>query len=496
MRVKFANISGLKVNLDKTACLPIGTLSTNDIPVDLGIQHVEELKVLGTTFSNDLNSIAEKNIRKKMSIIRQEMEQWKRRNLTPIGKICIIKSLLLSKLVHFCIALPNPPIQCLKEIETMFFNFIWRGKGDKIKRTKLIQNYYGDGLKMVDVKAFNDSMKLTWLKRLVISNADWTLIAHMQLPSAAQLLTYGKEKLMLIRNQISNPFYKDMIHALIRFSKQYQPSDEEILSETIWFSDHTGFPKGIVKHWDKKGLRFICDLFCPNTGQLYTREEIREHFHIEMTFLCYERLVRKLPQSLLSSTERKVENPNIPYKIRTIMNANKFTKDAYSIFVKAWKQNNVETEQRTRNKWESEVGVYIAGTSIQLMNATPSSYFLYLHYRIITRIYPTNKLLHAMKIKSSSMCSFCQEEIENLTHVFWHCRKVKRFIREVLSHLRQQYNKELHINAANWFFLEELSNIDVLLITIIKYVIHQSRLSQGAPSLIVMIRTLKMEAEK
>ena len=46
---KFARMSGLKVNLAKTSCLPIGMLSRNDLPTDLGIQIVDELKVLGTS---------------------------------------------------------------------------------------------------------------------------------------------------------------------------------------------------------------------------------------------------------------------------------------------------------------------------------------------------------------------------------------------------------------------------------------------------------------
>ena len=64
--------------------------------------------------------------------------------------------------MHIFIALPNPTKQCLKEIESMFFGFLWSGKNDKIKRSKLTQNYEQDGLRMIDI---NQSMEWIELKR-------------------------------------------------------------------------------------------------------------------------------------------------------------------------------------------------------------------------------------------------------------------------------------------------------------------------------------------
>ena len=107
--LRFAHFSGLKINVEKTSCLPIGILKAKDLPADLGIKIVDELKILGTKVSTDIDRIAEENIQEKIRAIQREIEQWKRRSLTPVGKISIIKALLLSKLVHHFIALPNPP---------------------------------------------------------------------------------------------------------------------------------------------------------------------------------------------------------------------------------------------------------------------------------------------------------------------------------------------------------------------------------------------------
>ena len=394
----FARISGLKVNVSKTSCLPIGTLTKDCMPEGLGINIVDELKVLGITISNKLENITIKNIKEKMTAVRKDLHQWKRRNLTPIGKICIIKTILISKLVHLFISLPNPPTNFFKEIEGLLFDFIWNGKRDKIKRTKLMQGYEQDGLKMINIRAFIDSMKLTWLKRFISSTGDWTEIARTQLPPVYQLLTYGKEKLKETKSKITNEFYSDIIDALIRFTTNYHPSSKEILTETLWFSDHSGFPKSIIKVWNMKGLRFVSDLFDQYSGKLLSREDLNQRYNININFLSYERLVHKVPENLVKDATNDLNSPVIPFKIQAVMLGKTFTKLAYKIHLKATTANHKEVNQRIKSKWENAVGQYETGTLVTVMNTTKSTYLAYFHYKIITRIYPTNKLLELMNI--------------------------------------------------------------------------------------------------
>jgi hypothetical protein len=45
----------------------------------------------------------------------------------------------LSKINHLIISLPNPPNKDIKELETLFFNFIWINSPDKIERESIIK---------------------------------------------------------------------------------------------------------------------------------------------------------------------------------------------------------------------------------------------------------------------------------------------------------------------------------------------------------------------
>ena len=112
--MKFSTQSGLKVNWDKTTCLPLGGLSPvkateNDFASR--IRWVNEIKILGLYFRNNITNITDLNLEKKLGLLENDIAQWKRRHITPLGKITVIKSLLLAKLVHIFMALPNPSNQ-------------------------------------------------------------------------------------------------------------------------------------------------------------------------------------------------------------------------------------------------------------------------------------------------------------------------------------------------------------------------------------------------
>ena len=77
---------------------------------------------------------------------------WKGRGLTLIGKIQIVKSFSIPKFMSKASPIPvsNDHIQAVnKEL----YNFIWKGKPDKIKRLALINDIEYGGLKMLDIES-------------------------------------------------------------------------------------------------------------------------------------------------------------------------------------------------------------------------------------------------------------------------------------------------------------------------------------------------------
>ena len=72
----------------------------------------------------------------KFNQIQQTLNCWRTRSLSLIGKVTVIKSLLLPQLLYLLsvLCIPIPKSFFKKKINTVFFKFIWSGGNDRVKR--------------------------------------------------------------------------------------------------------------------------------------------------------------------------------------------------------------------------------------------------------------------------------------------------------------------------------------------------------------------------
>ena len=99
----FCNFTGLSVNYDKTQILRIGSLKDSDAKlITQGtISWSRRIKVLGMVFSADTTMAYEQNVNNLLNKIQKILSSWKHRNLTLIGKVIVINTLIMSQLVYF-----------------------------------------------------------------------------------------------------------------------------------------------------------------------------------------------------------------------------------------------------------------------------------------------------------------------------------------------------------------------------------------------------------
>ena len=58
---------------------------------------------------------------------------------------------------------------------------------------------------------------------------------------------------------------------------------------------------------------------------------------------------------------------------------------------------------------------------------TTSSKLIDFNFRFLHRRLPTNSYLQKIGVKEDGKCTFCRDEREDLTHLFWKCQKTKNF---------------------------------------------------------------------
>ena len=172
----FERCSGLKLNQTKSEMLWLGSMHhRKDTIFDLQMSG-EPVYALGVHFTYDLEVSEKKNFFDKLGSLKKTLNMWSQRDLSIVGRINIIKTLALSKLVFIC-SVMNTPKDFSKEVNKITFDFIWNHKPAKIKKTTLIEQKTAGGLDMKDFSLFDKALKLNWVKRLCSnSDAPWQYI--------------------------------------------------------------------------------------------------------------------------------------------------------------------------------------------------------------------------------------------------------------------------------------------------------------------------------
>ncbi|WP_419627691.1 hypothetical protein, partial [Thiolapillus sp.] len=117
--------------------------------------------------------------------------------------------------------------------------------------------------------------------------------------------------------------------------------------------------------------------------------------------------------------------------------------------------------------------------------------------RILHRILPTNKYLCMCRIVESACCSFCKQEEETISHLFWHCDIVQVFWAKLKTALNESCE-----NCFEPIFTETLVLFGVkenvvtdrvidLIILLAKYYIFKCKLQGSTPIAKIFIKSLK-----
>ena len=86
------------------------------------------VKILGIYLSNSIPaSEIDDNWLPRIENIVRTIVTWSKRNCSIMGKICVVKSLLLPQIIFAMQALVAPA-DIIKKLNTLFFRFIWKKK--------------------------------------------------------------------------------------------------------------------------------------------------------------------------------------------------------------------------------------------------------------------------------------------------------------------------------------------------------------------------------
>lgn len=481
---KFANVSGLKINFDKTQVVWIGSkkYSTSAIKTKWKLSWgSKKFKILGIIFNVDLNQMIKENYTTKIQQLENLANIWSKRSMTPLGKITVIKTFMISIFNHLFIALPNPNQAVINYINNILYSFLWNKKPSKIKKTVITKQYCEGGLKMVNVNAFIEALKLTWIRRLLLSDCKWQFFikSEIKIETLAACKTKYIEKLI---NNVQNTFWKDVLQSFINMNKVIDTNEEQVLKSPLFYNDSIKIGGSYIYYssWFQTGIRYINDLLKDN-GEFYTHEEFRDITGINSNTLLYYGTIRAIKSYLKEikvNITHKEKSPFIPSHILPLLQQRKGSKVIYDILNK---NKEVPTGKTSWNKvydfsQEDWNQIYIFP-----FNITKYPALLWFQVSINHNILVTNKLLYRMKLRNNALCSFCGLNNETITHLLWQCECTKQFLKELLEWLKA-YDRKYIITEEFFMFGKQGEHVYPKAVKFIifyaKYYIYVSRCKQ------------------
>lgn len=175
----FSTYSGLKVNHDKTEILLLGNMEVNSS--ELGVNEISKVvKILGVHFTFNHSLFYKLNFESIEKSLRRLLKGWSWRGLTLLGKIQVIKSFAIPKILYRVVLVSNRK-EFIKKINTLLYSFVWKGK-DKVKRTAFINPIDKGGLKMPNIESMISAQRIMCIKRYLSTDpASWKMFLDFYL---------------------------------------------------------------------------------------------------------------------------------------------------------------------------------------------------------------------------------------------------------------------------------------------------------------------------
>ena len=429
---QFSSISGLKMNYTKTLAIKIGLSEKLKYNLENEKNIVWQLegkfKLLGIEYDLDVEDFTNLNYEKKFKEYVKVLNSWSCRNLTIYGRICVIKSLALPKLVHLFSALPDPAPDMFRRLNTESFKFIWGGKAEKIKRTTMYNDYENGGFKMPNFELFCMAQKLTWIKKLMDETfvSDWKtlFLSEMEITGGNYIWTLDSKNpsFRQLLNSFWNDVYKGWVILTDNEAKTSPPH-----KQPLYFNDEIKIDKKTFfnRDWFQKGIKYINDLL-DTDGNIFQWNEFMTNYNLDNNgAFKYYGLIHAIPRNWKTRIkELKVKLHTVTHiKIKKLQGFKKPSQYFYTVGMEQLATRPINSE----TKWETicENSINWQGLYSLPFKITKDTKLRLLQLKIMHRILPTNDWLYKCKLVNTKNCFFCDIQTETIQHLFWECQKVK-----------------------------------------------------------------------
>ena len=436
----FSEVSGLTLNVEKTEAMWLGSYRNRGEKL-FGFQWPTTIRYLGIYIGYDDTETHKLNWINKLELFQKTLDCWRTREITYFGRMVVVKTLGLSKLIYSATMLPLPPNIC-DNIEKEIDRFVWKGRKRRIKKAVLCRAIDNGGIGQLSIKEHFYAIKASWIPRILRQkNESWNVIARFHLNK------FGKD-LAILNFTFYDPsqfpginripqFYQEMVVAFNKAKWSKKPStEEELLGSVIWGNRHFTIGEKCKqetihnKHWIDQGIMTFGQILLPNgnldihvlnTNVCKKHDYLSTQSKIIAVIKSYKYLLKGLERGRgdIATAHTKLD----PCKIRTGESEYSDIKNARARFFYENIHKQCNSPIRAIEKWKDELHVQFQvdeafKCKVKYMTNKKLAAF---NFKLLHKVLICGKELYEWKKIPNQSCPFCND-IHSVKHMLFECQ--------------------------------------------------------------------------
>ena len=398
--------------------------------------------MLGIKFACDGQDV-EDNFLEIQEKIKKVVANWYNRTLPLFGKVLIVHTLIGSLLIYKMFIMSNLHDDQLATVYKLIKNYLWGEKHAKISMQTLMCDKHQGGLRLVNLKAKQNALKISWIPRIIEDEfLNKQVIEKLSKTLGNLMWLCNLSAKDVVKIYPEEDFWTQVLLAWseLNYSDEFTSKDM-VMSQIIWQNSHVRLNDMpiIWKDWYEAGITYVCDIIT-DQGEFLSIESIQQKYQFTPNWLQWCQLQKILPDIWLFWM-RDQEKGDYVTPFHRFSKCNWSLRTLYDTLI-----DNPTALVKYANRWILQPSFedihetfimeeYQKAFTTLYQIAKPTKYRDF-QYRFLLCKLVTNKDLFNWKISGTEKCTFCHESIETLRHLMLECEFVQPIWQEFIKHMK------------------------------------------------------------